>query len=307
MVQWAEQLGAPAAAGGIAVCFSHPLELTKVRLQLDNERASRGTPRMYPGGWLDCFLQNWRADGIRGLQRGLSLGIMREVCFNAVRIGLLEPVTEGVHAAASRSGLAEQTAPPGPAERTLAGLTCGALGGCCVNPIEVIKTRMQAFGGLTGFQHKYTGPLSALSDLARTEGAAGLFRGVGTSTLRGILGPGSQIVAYGEIKKAAIESGVDGSRASTHVVCALLSAVVSVACVNPVDVTRTRLYNAPPGRYRGGLDAALALSSTEGPLAFYKGAVTHFLRLGPHMILVRAPRSNHHSVMLGKRLCHVPR
>ena len=32
----AEQLGAPAAAGGIAVCFSHPLELTKVRLQLDH-------------------------------------------------------------------------------------------------------------------------------------------------------------------------------------------------------------------------------------------------------------------------------
>ena len=51
-------------------------------------------------------------------------------------------------------------------------------------------------------------------------------------------------------------------------------------------MTRTRLYNAPPGRYASGLDAARVLASVEGPLAFYKGALTHFLRLGPHMILV---------------------
>ena len=37
-----QQMGMPALAGGIAVCFSHPLELTKVRLQLDNERGLRG-------------------------------------------------------------------------------------------------------------------------------------------------------------------------------------------------------------------------------------------------------------------------
>ena len=62
---------------------------------------------------------------------------------------------------------------------------------------------------------------------------------------------------------------------------------MSVACVNPTDVVRTRVYNAPADRpYASGLDAALQLVRTEGPLAFYKGSVTHFLRLGPHMVLV---------------------
>lgn len=280
-----EQMGAPAIAGGIAVCFSHPLELTKVRLQLDNERAARGTPRMYKG-WVHCVAENWKSDGIRGLQRGLSLGITREVCFNAVRIGLLDSVLDGVHSIVAQSGWAEAGAPPGPAERTLAGLTCGALGGCCVNPIEILKTRFQSFGGLTGFQHQYSNPISALAELYRDEGFGGLSRGVGVSTLRGILGPGSQIVAYGEFKTAAVTRGADAAASSTHVACALLSAVVSVAFVNPVDVTRTRLYNAPPGRYASGVDAALALVRTEGPLAFYKGALTHYLRLGPHMVLV---------------------
>ena len=62
---------------------------------------------------------------------------------------------------------------------------------------------------------------------------------------------------------------------------------MSVACVNPTDVVRTRVYNAPADRpYASGVDAALQLVRTEGPLAFYKGSVTHFLRLGPRMVLV---------------------
>ena len=88
----------PAVAGGIAVCFSHPLELTKTRLQLDNERAAKGSPRTY-SSWIDCWLQNWRKDGVRGLQRGLQLGMAREFCFNGIRIGLSDAVLESVHKA----------------------------------------------------------------------------------------------------------------------------------------------------------------------------------------------------------------
>ena len=78
----------------------------------------------------------------------------------------------------------------------------------------------------------------------------------------------------------------DGDAARTHVACALASAAVSIACCNPVDVVRTRLYNAPVGWYSSGADTARQLLANEGVLAFYKGSLTHFLRLGPHMILV---------------------
>ena len=114
----------PAIAGGMAVCFSHPLELTKTRLQLDQERAMRGSPRMY-SGFIDCVIKNWHADGVRGLQRGLGLGITREFCFNAVRIGLYTPILGLVHGAASSGA-------PTARERMGTGFLCGALGGCCV-------------------------------------------------------------------------------------------------------------------------------------------------------------------------------
>ena len=82
----------------------------------------RGTPRLYQG-WLDCVVQNFRCDGIRGLQRGLSLGITREVCFNAVRIGLYDPI---LSASGAVSGRGERA--PSARERMAAGFTCGALG-----------------------------------------------------------------------------------------------------------------------------------------------------------------------------------
>ena len=71
----AKDLLLPATSGSIVVCFTHPLELTKSRLQLDNERASRGVARAY-SGFVDCFAKSARMEGMRGLQ---------PVCGGAVR------------------------------------------------------------------------------------------------------------------------------------------------------------------------------------------------------------------------------
>ncbi len=273
----------PATSGSIAVCFTHPLELTKSRLQLDNERVARGTARAY-SGFVDCIAKNARSEGMRGLQRGLSLGITREFFFNGARIGMYGPALDMVRSARGRGG--PDAPPPTPTERWHASLVCGALGAAIVNPLEVLKVRMQVQGGATGYQHPYEGVVAAVRSLIRDEGAAGCWRGVSISTVRGVLGPGSQLFAYNELKQKMVDAGASATAFSTHVTCALFSAGVSVACVNPIDVVRTRLYNAPEGWYAGGLDAAAQLVRGEGPLAFYKGALAGYLRLGPHMVLV---------------------
>ena len=93
-------------------------------------------------------------------------------------------------------------------------------------------------------------------------------------------------------KDAAPSQGLEKSAVSTHIVCSLASALVSVVLCNPVDVLRTRLFNQPPPvdgqppRYVNGFDAIGKIMRTEGPLAFFKGVETHFFRLGPHMVLV---------------------
>lgn len=274
----AKEVLLPATSGSIAVCFTNPLELTKSRLQLDNERAAAGTARKY-SGWIDCVGKNFRSDGVRGLQRGLSLAITREFFFNGVRIGLAAPAL-GIHEKARGRELTWY-------ERFGTNMAVGGLGAAVVNPLEVIKVRMQIQGGATGHQHAYEGVGGAITSLVRDEGFAGCVKGIGVSTFRGILGPGTQLFAYGEFKGHLVkEHGWSATSFGTHVVCALSSAVVSITCVNPTDVVRTRLYNAPDGWYKNGLDAAMQLVRNEGPAAFYKGALTHYLRLGPHMVLV---------------------
>jgi hypothetical protein len=231
----------PATAGSIAVCFTNPLELTKGRLQLDNERAVRGTARQY-AGWVDCVAKNFQSDGIRGLQRGLGMAMQREFIFNGLRIGMYDHMLSLVHGAFGRSSEG-----PSGGERLGAGLACGALGAATCNPWEVIKVRMQIQGGKTGHQHQYEGQGAAWRSLLRDEGIAGLSRGIGVSTLRGTVGPGSQLFSYNEFKRMAVERGAVASDHSTHIMCALASAVVSIVVVNPTDVVRTRLFNAPDG------------------------------------------------------------
>ena len=111
-----------------------------------------------------------------------------------LRIGMLGPVLAAVHGALGTPGEA-----PGATERAVASLACGALGGACVNPVEVMKVRMQVQGGATGHQHPYEGVAAGLRALVRDEGLRGCVRGIGTSTLRGVVGPGSQLFACSQL------------------------------------------------------------------------------------------------------------
>lgn len=60
--------------------------------------------------------------------------------------------------------------------------------------------------------------------------------------------------------------------------------------MNPIDVCRTRFYNQAyvNGKgviYSSGFDAFNKIARNEGFNAFYKGFLTHFLRIGPHFCL----------------------
>ena len=178
-----------------------------------------------------------------------------------------------------------------------------------VNPIEILKIRMQTskiryifiachvnmyniVGGLTGYQHIHRSNLAAAWNLAKVEGIKGLYKGLGMSVLRGILGPGTQISSYHKMKEQATIWGWDVSNPFVNAFISAFSAGVSVIGCNPADVIRTRLYNQPfdkngnPLYYKNGIDAFIKITKTEGFSAFYKGGYSHFLRIGPHLVLV---------------------
>lgn len=103
---------------------------------------------------------------------------------------------------------------------------------------------------------------------------------------------GVQLPAYSWFKSIFARKGLNDRHPLAHALSSLGSASMSVMVINPLDVVRTRLFNQPfdaQGKglwYKNGADAAVKVLRVEGPLAFYKGALTHFMRLGPHLALV---------------------
>eukprot|EP01113_Clastostelium_recurvatum_P049815 TRINITY_DN9291_c0_g1_i2.p1 TRINITY_DN9291_c0_g1~~TRINITY_DN9291_c0_g1_i2.p1 ORF type:complete len:160 (-),score=28.98 TRINITY_DN9291_c0_g1_i2:154-594(-) len=132
--------------------------------------------------------------------------------------------------------------------------------------------------------------------------------------MRGILGTGANLSTYTYAREYVLRNGIMKDSPLTDLACAMPSGLATVLMINPVDVVRTRLYNqpgkasssspsssttktAPPPptttpaaggsiqRYNGMMDAFVKIFRDEGVRAFYKGSVSHFLRMGPHFAL----------------------
>jgi solute carrier family 25 protein 34/35 len=119
-----------------------------------------------------------KAEGIRGLQRGLFPAYMYQICMNGVRLGTYEP---------TKAVLTEYV--PVELAAPISGFVCGASAAFLGSPLFLIKTRMQAFSSdprlrAVGTQHEYRGTWHATQDLVKTGGFAQLWRGCAASMMR---------------------------------------------------------------------------------------------------------------------------
>ncbi len=277
-----------ASAAAAAVVFTNPVDVAKTRLQLQGELrrppSAAGAGRLYAGP-VDCLLQTLRVEGLRGAQRGLATAVTREAVLNFFRIGMFEPVLKVFHPG--------DDGQPAPLHlKIAAGIATGSTAALISNPLDLMKTRMQAqaAGANTsvGHQHKFSGVVDGFRNLFRNEGIFGLWKGVSPSVLRLALGSSGQLASYAHIKEQALSRDVEDGPL-LHIATSFVSVVFGVTAMNPVDVIRTRLYNQPSGSqriYTSGLDAAMKIVRHEGPSAFFKGWLAHYMRGAPHVALI---------------------
>ncbi|KAF9081454.1 Mitochondrial oxaloacetate carrier protein [Mortierella sp. GBA35] len=291
-----ENFGISALAPSMAVLFTNPFDTVKVRLQLQGEFVKTREPgrsgkevvrvseKVYKSS-LDCLQKTFRHEGMRGLQKGLFPAILKESSKNIFRLGLYDPILNAMHPL-SYPGEAS-TAPAW--KRMIAGATCGAMGAISANPFELIKTRLQSHstGGLAvGNQYAYTGTFSALRTIIVNDGAMTLYRGSMISIARSMLGSAANLTTYSLLKDHARNNWGAEDGIMLDMVSSLASAFVSVVVMNPMDVVRIRLYNrSSQSSSQTTMQSVRHILTTEGPLAFYKGFSTHFLRIGPHFTL----------------------
>ncbi|XP_076867374.1 solute carrier family 25 member 35 [Brachyhypopomus gauderio] len=276
---------------GVAACgaclFTNPLEVVKTRMQLQGELKSRGTYRVYYRNVFHAFYTIARVEGVVGLQKGLTPGLLYQFVMNGVRLGS--------YAITESAGYIHTDGRVSAVKSTVAGAVSGVVGAFIGSPICLVKTQMQnqsTSAIAVGHQYQHRSMWHALVVIHRQHGILGLWRSSSASVPRVSVGSAAQLSTF-SISKEFIENLQLFSEGSwlLSLSAGMVSSIVVVLAMTPFDVVSTRLYNQPVDHrgkgllYKGFVDCFSKTLKKEGVTGLYKGLGASYFRLGPHTIL----------------------
>lgn len=262
-------------AGGLANAVTsallNPLDIAKTRMQ--TAKAAVLAPSLF------STLASMRAQGglLRGMYApGLAASAIREMLYSGAKAGFYVPLRDAFLARLPPASGGDSAA------RIAAALCTGVLGSLLANPIDVVKIRLMRDPGA------YSSTLAALPALARTEGAAGLLRGLLPSTLRGACVSAGELATYDLAKSTLRGSGAaplarDG--APLHVAASLVAGAVAAVVAAPWDLIKARAMSA--AGEEGTVRAVLRRLAAAGgmPRSLFIGVLPAYMRLGPHALI----------------------
>ncbi len=208
----------------VAGCSTHPLDLIKVRMQLQGEThapvpnpavqalrpalAFHSTHAAAPAnihvptppppprvGLVATGVKIFQTEGVPALFSGVSATILRQTLYSTTRMGLYDILKQKWTDPETR------TMPLG--RKIAAGLIAGGIGAAVGNPADVAMVRMQADGRLPLAQRRnYTSVIDAITRMSKQEGVASLWRGSSLTVNRAMLVTASQLASYDQIKEA---------------------------------------------------------------------------------------------------------
>lgn len=270
-------------SNAVAACVTNPMDVVKVRMQMDGEgisAAKHSASRRYrnPG---HAALRILEEESLRGLYRGLTASVVREMSYSGIRMGLYEPTKQVLGATdPKRTSLGL---------KIVAGATTGAVGSILANPCDLLKVRMQNVG-MPGGRAAYSSVREALREVVQDGGGLkGLWRGSLPTVQRAALLTASQVPSYDHVKHHLVDGDYMREGYLCHFLCSMVAGVVAAAVTSPVDLVKSRMMTQPvdaaTGRglkYSGVLDCFRCVVRQEGPLALFKGFHCQWLRIGPH-------------------------
>ncbi|KAJ2761110.1 hypothetical protein IWQ56_005330, partial [Coemansia nantahalensis] len=257
-----------------AACFTHPIDLVKVRLQ-----TASGRTRV-----LHTVRQIVREVGILGLYNGLSAALLRQGTYTMARFAVYDLTKAALHGADGRSLRGRELA----AATVLSGVAGGIIG----NPAEVLNVRMQNDQALPAhLRRNYRNVLHGLVTMISTEGAGALTIGLGPSLIRATLATGSQFVSYDLLKARLLAAGFPDS-VPVHFAASFTAGLVATTVCSPADVVKSRTMaslEARPGtthaRAPGLWQTCVRVYRAEGGRAFFKGWLPSYVRLCPQLVI----------------------
>uniref|UniRef100_A0A7S2WJZ8 Mitochondrial 2-oxoglutarate/malate carrier protein n=2 Tax=Mucochytrium quahogii TaxID=96639 RepID=A0A7S2WJZ8_9STRA len=278
----------PFVCGGLAACLAssciHPIDLTKVRLQLAGENIKPGQAKPTTIGVIRNALAT---EGISGLYSGLSAALTRQATYGTARIGLHRTFSNYL---VELNGGAEIPF----WQKTLSGLSSGAIAVCIGTPFDVALVRMQADGTKPVAERRnYKNVFDALIRISKQEGVSGLWRGLAPNILRGMSMNVGMLTCYDEAKQMIVANVThDADSLPTKLASSAVAGFCCAFLSLPFDMIKSRLQNmrADPKTgavpYKGVVDCAGKILRNEGPLAFWTGFGAYYGRCAPHAMII---------------------
>ncbi|XP_029659368.1 solute carrier family 25 member 35-like [Formica exsecta] len=279
-------IGALAAVG--AGFFTNPVDVVKVRLQLQGELEARGSyKRIYKNTAHAAYLIA-KHEGALALQAGLVPALAFQVVLNGIRLG--------AYKSAQRYELIVDAQGNTDVLRTaLVSGVAGCVGAALGSPFYLVKTQLQAQSATSiavGYQHSHSGSWDAFKSLWAEGGVRGLYRGWQAGLPRLFVGSSTQLTTFGLASDwlRSLDIFPDRPILLTFLAAAIGGSCVAVA-MQPFDVLATRLYNQQTDAtgkgalYKGLGDALIKIFRTEGLTGLYKGTFPTWMRIAPHTVL----------------------
>ncbi|XP_068119092.1 mitochondrial thiamine pyrophosphate carrier isoform X2 [Hyperolius riggenbachi] len=276
----AEVAAAGSLSGLVTRAFISPLDVVKIRFQLQienlSEKGSQGKYRSI----VQAVKLIFREEGLPGFWKGHIPAQLLSACYGAVQFVSFEVLTEIIHNSTSLDARA-------PAVHFL----CGGLAACSatltVQPLDTLRTRFAA----QGEPKVYKTLCHAIVTMFRTEGFFTFYRGLCPTLLAVFPYAGLQFSSYNLFKRAWDATSLqhqDKTENLKSLICGGGAGVISKTVTYPLDLFKKRLQvggfeqaRAAFGKvrtYQGLLDCVWRIHQEEGFTGFFKGLSPSLLK-----------------------------
>ncbi|KAK9843973.1 hypothetical protein WJX81_000833 [Elliptochloris bilobata] len=233
------------------------------------QKASFGTAAAAPGS-VATVVSLVRNEGIFALYSGFAPAVLRGLTYGGVRLGAYGPVKSLLSRGDDSSSILR---------KLTAGCISGAVAAAATNPIDLIKTRLQAKGS------PYRSSTDVVRHIVREHGVRGLWVGSTPSMARAAVLTSVQCAVYDGTKRwwMAATGMTDGP--ATHLGASMVTGLATTTATTPVDVVKTNMF-AGGVRYTSAWACAADIVRSDGPLGLLKGWLVQYLRLGPQTVVI---------------------
>jgi len=270
------------SGGIVATALWHPLDLLRTRLSAQGFWEAGHVGERYTG-LIDAISKILRQEGFKGIYRGVSAAMVG----SGISWGVYLSTYHALRPQLGGSALGNFSA----------GVLAGIVQTITTNPFWLIKTRMQLQQDTVEYKTnaplRYRSMVDGLRTVWRTEGIAGLYRGIT---------PGLVMTPHGGFQFAVIEEckrivrqrrGLEPGQlqpAADIFFASALGKVIATSITHPILVVRVRLQDEHNAQsflsrnvttYNGLLGSMRTIWVHEGIRGFYKGLLPNLLKAVP--------------------------